>query len=273
MTDSLTWIFIFCAYALLWWPAARKAGLALLICGLGLAATQSALTLPSLLAFALLIASGWLVRGTRQAWLGHLIFIITAIALALHLLPGFHNPLIIDSTALKPGSTPMRLYFNLDKPLIAWWVLLVMAPPFLRFGWQDSLRTGLQAGIAAAICCLGLAWVLGALAWSPGWPSQGWPWLLNNALLVTMAEEAFFRAYIQRGLALRLGPAPACLLAALLFGLAHFAGGPALIGLAALAGLFYGWAFHRGGLAAAVLAHLLLNTLHLALFSYPALAH
>ncbi|MFU1908679.1 type II CAAX prenyl endopeptidase Rce1 family protein [Bordetella hinzii] len=274
MTASLLpWMLLFPAYALLWWPAARKPGAVLLLAGLGLAAWQQWLLPPALLAFGLLLAGAALQRqgSTAIALAGHVLFIFTALALALHLLPGFRNPLVIDGV-LKPGSAPLRMYLNLDKPLAAWWVLCVMTPPLLRHGWRHSLVTGLAAALGAALACLGLAWYAGAIAWAPGWPAQGWLWLVNNALLVTLAEEAFFRAYLQRQLTPRLGAAPACLLAALLFGLAHFAGGPSLMALAALAGLFYGWAYHRGGLAAAVLAHLLLNTAHFTLFSYPALA-
>ncbi|ANY16404.1 CPBP family intramembrane glutamic endopeptidase [Bordetella pseudohinzii] len=269
----LPWMLIFAAYALLWSPSARKPGAALLLAGLGLAAWQQWLLPPALLAFALLLLSAGLLRQGKPAMAlaGHALFMLTALALALHLLPGFRNPLLIDE-ALKPGSAPLRMYLNLDKPLAAWWVLCVMTPPLLRGGWRRGLGAGLAAALGAALACLGLAWLAGAIAWAPGWPAQGWLWLANNALLVTLAEEAFFRAYLQQQLTPRLGAAPACLLAALLFGWAHFAGGPGLMALAALAGLFYGWAYHRGGLAAAVLAHLLLNTAHFALFSYPALA-
>nr|WP_278251334.1 CPBP family intramembrane glutamic endopeptidase [Bordetella holmesii] len=96
--------------------------------------------------------------------------------------------------------------------------------------------------------------------------------MINNALLVTLAEEAFFRGYLQPALNRRLGGPWACICTAVLFGLAHYAGGPGLVALASVAGLFYGWAYQRGGLAAAVVAHLLLNTLHVAFFSYPAVA-
>ncbi|OZI75038.1 CPBP family intramembrane glutamic endopeptidase [Bordetella genomosp. 12] len=271
MTACLPWILIFPAYALLWWPPAYKPAAGLMLAGLAGAAWQHWLDPAALLAFGLLLVSAALQHRRRSALAGHALFILTALALALHALPGFHNPLAIDAV-LKPGSAPLRMYLNLDKPLIAWWVLLVMAPPLLRQGWRPSLLSGLSAGLGAGLVCLGTAWICGVIEWSPGWPAAGWLWLLNNALLVTLAEEAFFRGYLQRLLSRRMGAAGACCAAALLFGLAHYAGGPALVALATVAGLFYGWAYQRGGLAAAVLAHLLLNTAHFLFFSYPALA-
>ncbi|AHV92444.1 hypothetical protein [Bordetella holmesii] len=132
MIACLPWILIFPAYVLLWWPPAYRPALALLLAGLACAAWRDWLEPSALLAFALLLASAKLQRGRCPAF-GHTLFVLTALALALHRLPGFHNPLIIDQ-AIKPDSVPLRMYLNLDKPLIAWWVLRVMAPPLIRGG-------------------------------------------------------------------------------------------------------------------------------------------
>ena len=118
------------------------------------------------------------------------------------------------------------------------------------------------------------ALAVGLVGWAPKWPALGWLWLANNALLVTLAEEALFRGYVQQQLTARWGhhrggAALAIGAAALLFGLAHLAGGVQWVALASLAGVAYGVAYRYGGLAAAVLAHLGLNTLHFAGFTYP----
>jgi membrane protease YdiL (CAAX protease family) len=114
----------------------------------------------------------------------------------------------------------------------------------------------------------------GLLAWEPKWPHVIPLWALNNLLLVCVAEEAFFRGYVQQGLTTLLGQRRYATwlglgVAALLFGLAHFAAGPAMMAIAAVAGLGYGMAYQRGGLLAAILAHFALNALHLILFTYP----
>ncbi|OZI35831.1 CPBP family intramembrane metalloprotease domain-containing protein [Bordetella genomosp. 1] len=275
MTPGLApWFLLTPAYVLLWPRATRPAALALAVAGLGFAAYDGQVDARALLALALLGLSAWAVR-LRRGWpvpLGHALFIATAIALALHLLPGFHNPRVIDAVQFDPRALPFTMYLNYDKPIIALWIMLVLAPP--RFGPDARATVGaaLAAGTAACVLCLGTAWALEFTRWAPHWPAEGGLWLLNNAVFVTLAEEALFRGYVQERLTRRIGPWPACAIAALLFGLAHFDGGPALIALATLAGLCYGWAYRHGGLAAAVLAHLALNAAHFGLFVYPALA-
>ncbi|MDI9654439.1 CPBP family glutamic-type intramembrane protease, partial [Burkholderia cenocepacia] len=44
------------------------------------------------------------------------------------------------------------------------------------------------------------ALAFGMVGWAPKWPPSGWLWLANNLLLVTLAEEALFRGYVQGGL-------------------------------------------------------------------------
>ncbi|WP_310694983.1 CPBP family glutamic-type intramembrane protease, partial [Burkholderia multivorans] len=61
-------------------------------------------------------------------------------------------------------------------------------------------------------------------------------------------------------------------IAALAFGAAHAAGGWPWIVLGTVAGIGYGIAWRRGGLFAAALAHVGLNVVHFALFTYPMLA-
>jgi len=96
--------------------------------------------------------------------------------------------------------------------------------------------------------------------------------------LTALPEEAVFRGVAQRWLAESLGPAPragivAAVIAGALFGIAHLAGGPASVWLAAVAGFGYGWIYaSTGSLAAAIAAHAGLNTLHFLLFTYPSLA-
>ena len=59
----------------------------------------------------------------------------------------------------------------------------------------------------------------------------------------------------------------------MLFGVAHLAGGAVYVALAAVAGIGYGWIYaSTRSIAAAILAHAGLNTVHFLLFSYPALA-
>ena len=93
--------------------------------------------------------------------------------------------------------------------------------------------------------------------------------LTSNLFLTCVAEEAAFRGVIQGLLARRLGTdlrtvngwLPV-LLAAVLFGLAHAAGGPLYVGLAMLAGLGYGLAYALSArIELAIALHFALNAL------------
>ena len=268
---------LFLAAALLWLPAARPWALLPLTAAYAWAWTQGgiepvALAWPALLALAALMIQPGGAPALRAA--GHALFVTLAVLLFLHWLPGFHNPLVIPRAALTPDAVPFGMYLNLDKPLVAFWVVLAAAPAMAGANPRATLTAALGACAAAVVACLGLALALGVVGWAPKWPDSGWLWLINNALLVTLAEEALFRGYVQQRLARcwrdrPWGATAALLVAALLFGLAHYAGGWQWVLLAGVAGVAYGLAYRHGGLAAAVLAHLGLNAAHYGLFTYP----
>jgi len=63
------------------------------------------------------------------------------------------------------------------------------------------------------------------------------------------------------------------IIASVLFGLAHYAGGTLYIFLATIAELFYGIAYHiTGRLEASIVSHYVLNATHFIFFTYPVLA-
>jgi membrane protease YdiL (CAAX protease family) len=84
--------------------------------------------------------------------------------------------------------------------------------------------------------------------------------LLALGIAPGFGEEMLFRGFIQRGLAPRLGAAWAVVLAAALFGLAHF--DPVHSPLAFLLGAYLGIVTHlAGGIRTAILCHVANNTL------------
>lgn len=271
------WSALFLSTALLWLPATRPWALAPLAVAWGWAWADGLIDPVALAAPALLLVAAAWVRPTSGATAraaGHTLFVALAAALFLHLLPGFHNPQVIAPAPLSPDAVPFGMYLNLDKPLVAFWVVLALAPPMAGASARNTVAAALLALAAALLACLGVALALGVVGWAPKWPDAGWIWLINNALLVTLAEEALFRGYVQQQLATRWqrhawGGRAAVAVAAVLFGLAHYAGGWQWILLAGLAGAAYGTAYRYGGLAAAVLAHLGLNAAHFGLFTYP----
>ncbi|MDO8773117.1 MAG: CPBP family intramembrane metalloprotease [Burkholderiaceae bacterium] len=254
--------------------------LALLSLGYTLALTYGHLGWLAGISVALLLVAGFAVRQQKipiARFLGHGVFIILAVALAMHWLPGFYNGRGIDPHRITDDAAPFTMYLNQDKPLIGFWLLLVC--PWIV--GRRSLRLSVYATALAlplsAMLALGGALLLGMISWAPKWPDQAGLWVLNNLLLVTLVEEALFRGYVQGGLSrhfkhLPYGENLALLLASLLFGVAHAGAGWQWVLLAGLAGVGYGLAYRFGGLGAAIATHFGLNLLHFALFTYPMLA-
>ncbi|MBB1627984.1 CPBP family intramembrane glutamic endopeptidase [Achromobacter sp. UMC71] len=268
---------LFVAAALLWLPATRRWSLLPLAAAYAGAWSQGGIEPLALVWPALLAVAARLIRPAAPPALraaGHTLFLVLAVLLFLHWLPGYHNPLVIPRAALTPDAVPFGMYLNLDKPLVAFWVILAAAPVMAGVNARTTLAAALTACAAALAACLGLALILGMVGWAPKWPESGWLWLVNNALLVTLTEEALFRGYVQQRLTQawrghRYGAIAALLTAAVLFGLAHYAGGWQWMLLAGIAGVAYGVAYRYGGLTAAALAHLGLNAAHYGLFTYP----
>ncbi|EKP0300279.1 lysostaphin resistance A-like protein [Aeromonas veronii] len=249
-------------------PAFALLGLSLL-----LALWLERMTLPALLVSVagLLLAWRTPTLPARWAMAARVVLILWAIALTLHLLPGFNNLKVLDQALAGPASVPFNMYLNLDKPLLLFGLLLA-CPMLLGKGgairWRPLALLLLPLGALLVI-----AWQLGALKPEVGLPHWWWLFALNNLLFTCVAEEALFRGAIQQGLTERYRPWIGIVVAALLFGAIHLPGGPLLALFATLAGCCYGLAFQLSGrLSVAILIHFAFNFAHLALFTYP-LAH
>ncbi|OCA63389.1 CAAX protease [Aeromonas piscicola] len=269
LPDSLIWGALALA-VLLCLARQRLPGLILL--GVALLA---ALYLDHLSPSALLITLAGLLLAWRtpnlpQPWRGAALTLVLlwAIALMLHLIPGFSNLKVLDQVQAGPASVPFNMYLNLDKPLVFFGLLLAW-PALL--GQDGAIRWRALALLLLPLAALLItAWQLGALKPEAGLPYWWWLFALNNLLFTCVAEEALFRGFIQQGVAARSRLWLGILVASLLFGAAHLAGGPLLMLFAALAGACYGLAFQFSGrLSVAIAIHFLFNFAHLALFTYP----
>ncbi|MEO9576761.1 MAG: CPBP family intramembrane glutamic endopeptidase [Tateyamaria sp.] len=200
--------------------------------------------------------------------IGHVAFILWCLALALHLLPGAHNPLILDQVQAGPESRPFTMYINLDKPMIVFAV--VLAWPAMLTARRVTAPTPVLIGLGMLPALLATALLFGAVHNEPGLPEWWLVFALSNLFLTCLTEEAFFRGYLQSALAARFGPIAGIAAASLLFGLAHAAGGALLVVFAGLLGLACGLGyFATGRLWVPVLMHFGFNMAHLLLFTYP----
>jgi membrane protease YdiL (CAAX protease family) len=207
---------------------------------------------------------------------------VMTLALSMHRLPGFDNPVIVSGLIIGDAAIPVTQRLNFDT--IAAGLIL-----FSAFCRPARGAAEVRQIYRATAIILGTPVVVLAVALAAGYVAVDFKllaytpvFLLANLFFTCVTEEAFFRGLIQTRLATAMsagrdvrkagktGQLLAIAIAALLFGLAHARGGPVLIGLAALAGLGYGYSYYRSGrIEAAILTHFALNALHFIAFTYP----
>lgn len=194
-----------------------------------------------------------------------------SVALFLHLVPGFHNIELLQSVKASAHSRPFSMWLNLDNLMMFFTLWLALPHLFGQKKHSSIIVIALISLLSFALLLIAKA--LGAIAFEPSLPQWTLFFALNNLLIVSVAEEAFFRGFIQQGLSKKMPWIAALLIASVLFGLRHWQGGALLMMFSGVAGLFYGLMFKvTGRLWASVLLHFGLNMAHLLLFTYPVLA-
>jgi membrane protease YdiL (CAAX protease family) len=281
-----TFWFLALAAGCLWWPrdlggiGARRLWTLPALAAIGLAVVEGFVNGVGLaIVLVLAAAAAYAHRGSHSILrsLAHAYVFAVTTGLFLHVLPGFANPVVIDHVVLSPGAVPYTQYLNVDKGLAGLLLLGLYVPERVAHDrGPRPLAPFLARFLLVVSAAIVVALATGYLRWDPKLPSW-WPmWLGIMLVLTALPEEAAFRGVVHSWLAERRGD-PRSVLAivvgGLLFGVAHLAGGPVYVIVSAVAGIGYGWIYaSTGSIAAAILAHTGLNTIHLLLFTYPSLA-
>ena len=169
----------------------------------------------------LLLLALWLNTSQSSAIVrsvGFILLALLALAGALHLIPGFANPLLVDAQLLTPDAIAYTLYANFDKGWAGYCLLLAIWPNQNQNQHQNQMAGAIQkAGpiqIArqthsqhlaslywrgfwpvwplTVLAALGLALCLHLLQFAPKWPDFALQFIFCNLLLTCVAEEAFF---------------------------------------------------------------------------------
>lgn len=205
--------------------------------------------------------------------------VLLAAGLMSHQLPGFNNPRVISDARFTPDALPFRLHLNFDKTVVGLFILALLHSRIARAAdWRAMFVATAPVTAVTVALLLILSLVFGYVRFAPKFPPETPLFLWANLCLTCVAEEGFFRGFVQAQLArtwqhLRHGAVLALGVAAVLFGLAHAAGGPTYVALSTLAGIGYGWSYLRSGgrIEASILTHFAVNALHFLGFTYPAL--
>lgn len=204
---------------------------------------------------------------------------ILALAMALHLLPGFHNPILIANARFSVDAPPYTQYASFDKA-VSGLVLLALLCRRTRTLAESRqvLRNAAMPILMTTTIVIGMAVALRYVAPDFKLPAYAPVFLITNLLFSSAAEEAFFRGVIQERLATvldfgRIGGGVVILVSGLLFGLAHSAGGMTYVAIASVLGCGCAYCYAiTGRVEAPILAHFALNAVHFIGFTYPRLS-
>jgi membrane protease YdiL (CAAX protease family) len=293
--ESLTFGLLTLALAAMWLPPGKRAleaeswrraflpSMMALVAAVGCALYAQFLDWRGVLAIVAMGAASWGAYRPRMSATVRLLSIagvlVLAAGLSLHVVPGFDNPKILSGAVLSPDALPYSKYLNFDKAVTGLF-LLAFGEQLIsrRREWVDMLRRTAPVMVGTVGVVLVLSFALGYVRFQPTPPPFLLFWSWTNLFFTCIAEEAIFRGFVQRGLerglaSYRFGAHTALLSASVLFGLAHWAGGPRYILLATVAGIGYGLAMRKSGrIEGAIATHFFLNFLHYTFFTYPALA-
>lgn len=208
----------------------------------------------------------------------YLFFLVIALSVPLYFhfsILEFDNFKYLNNITLTSNSTPYSLYFNLDKTLIGIFIIgfsfRCSKIDFLSFSKLFFIN------LLFMICIFTvLPTIIGYSKFEMKLPYFTPVWILVNLFSTCVAEEALFRRFIQHNinssLKGKIAVFASILIASILFGLSHYKGGIVYIALASLAGVFYGYIYHKTKrIESSILLHFIFNLIHFLFFSYPAL--
>lgn len=232
----------------------------------------------------LLVALGFLLTAKafsliRPEWPGLIRLLLyclpglAALALAIHLLPGFSRYLLVDEQVISTlAAQPFSLYLGVDKALAAavlFMYLMPQQPQLLSTRW-------LLIVVSAPLLIILVALLLGVPADLKAGAYLWW-FIPVNLLVTCLAEELFFRRWFQQGLINLLPAKPwaglVCVLAtSYVFLLAHGILLPdsETAFLYLLASLLYAGIYQlTRRVELAVVVHFSMNMSHILLLPYP----
>jgi len=197
---------------------------------------------------------------------------------ALHVVPGFNNPKLLDAVRVSAAGPPFTQFLNFDKGSAGLILLAFLAPlASTSQQWRAASRTALVLGVPTVVLTAAVGLLIGHFALDLKVPPQVAGLLLAQLFFICAAEEAFFRGFVQERLHRAFASSPAVLaalapmaIATALFAAVHAAGGWQLVLLATLSGTGAALAYARTRtVEAPILIHFGVNATHLFTLTYP----
>lgn len=285
LTTIFTYVFLYLTVIFLWVPYFKRIRLWGLMLGVSIlfGLISKRIELISVVFILLLACFAYFLQNIKTPLivriLSAVVLLILGGGLELHILPGFHNLQVLDKVKISEDGIPFSLYLNFDKTIVGIFILGILHQLITTKNEWIKMFKGMIPGAFILILIIAcLSFLFHYVRFDPKLPSSLLIWSCTNLLFVCVAEESFFRGFIQKYLCLvfqniKYGYLLAISIASILFGLAHYAGGVLYVLLAFIAGMGYGFIYFRTKrIESSIITHFLLNLIHFLFFTYPALA-
>lgn len=212
-------------------------------------------------------------KGHVNVIIGFLIFVLSTL-LFLHLIPGFNNPIVIDSAQVSANAPLYNLYINFDKALVGFFLLIHVVKSPRNPSYEKYLLVFASISLSYGVAIL-LAVTTGMIEYDFKIPNYFLSWVLINLFITVYAEEAFFRGFVQPSISSCINDNKwkefvVVISSGLLFGLAHYSGGAIYVLIASILGCAYAFGYMKtGNILVPISGHFIFNLMHFTVFTYP----
>ena len=238
---------------------------------------------PSLLLIVLFALSCHFYISLQNKIIRFLLTLLIAFFAAIAMKGGipFSNPVpIFEGIKFSSISAPFWMGINIEKAvcgIILTAYIIKRAKTFSE--WKTIFKEFIPVLLILIILLFTPAIFTGFVKLNYKIPDGMYLFILNNLLLTSVAEEVFFRGFLQKKLfdifsinfkMKDAAPLLSILITSVIFGLGHLYSGVLMAIFAFIAGIGYGYAYQKSWkLESAILVHFGLNITHFIFFTYP----
>jgi uncharacterized protein len=200
---------------------------------------------------------------------------IFSILLFRNEIPGIYNWHIIDNEIIKFQAVQYSLWLNIDKCVVAMAFGIFALTPITKV---TEFNIAFRKAAPTYLLCVTSLIVFGITSnlvdFDPKLPDLWLIWMIVNFATSCIAEELFFRSFVQKNITLALHNTLfakffAILICAIIFA-TFMPSHKAMLPLSFIAGCFYGYAYAKTGkVEVSIILHFIVNSTHLFFFTYP----
>ncbi|MDI1352124.1 MAG: hypothetical protein PSV35_05040 [bacterium] len=210
----LTYTFLYLAVVLLWVPSFKKIPLWSVALVISVVFGLSSQRIDFIgLSFILILACATLcLNNTKIPITVRVLSAIVLFALGLglglagvHLLPGFQNLRVLNNVYISSNGIPFSLYLNFDKTVVGIFILGILHQRITtKAEWREMLKTMAPRALLIIFIVAMLSFAFKFVWFDPKLSPSLPIWAMTNLFFVCLAEEGFFRGFIQKYLCLTL---------------------------------------------------------------------